>query len=100
MAGGGTYPSVHRWMGDVFAGYSPSLPFTRPLPELFALVALTAIRVPTLTLYGGKSPSWLHHAAKTVAGGIPGATSRQLPGQDHNVAAKAVAPVLREFFAS
>lgn len=37
--------NVQRWIGDVFARYSPSFPFTHPLPLLLALVALTASRV-------------------------------------------------------
>src|SRR3989442_3498400 len=37
--------------------------------------------------------------ARRLAEAIPGAQLRGLPGQTHNVAATALAPVLKEFFA-
>lgn len=62
---------------------------------------LRAVTAPTLTLAGGKSPHWLKHAAGVVAGHVGGpANTALVAGQDHNVAAKAMAPVLIEFFAS
>ena len=60
---------------------------------------LAAIDVPTLILVGGKSPPWMHHAVARCVESIAGATSKVLPGQDHNVSAKAVAPELTQFFA-
>jgi len=36
---------------------------------------------------------------REIAQVIPGARLRTLPGQTHNVAAAALAPVLKEFFA-
>lgn len=70
-----------------------------PLPDEFR-TKLEAISVPTVTLAGGKSPPWMHHAARKVADTVKGATFRVVPGQDHNVSAKAMAPVLTEFFCS
>lgn len=64
-------------------------------PELEALMRSVGAR--TRLVVGGKSPPWMHHAAKVVAGHIPGATVEVLPGQAHNVAAKAVAPVITAF---
>ncbi len=64
-----------------------------PMPAELA-TALSSIRAPTLLLVGGKSPPYLHHAAKRVADHIAGSTVRVLPGQMHNVAAKAVAPAV------
>jgi pimeloyl-ACP methyl ester carboxylesterase len=61
---------------------------------------LRSINVPTLTLAGGKSPPWLKHAAKKVADVVKGARTDIIPGQDHNVAARAIAPTLLQFFAS
>lgn len=69
-----------------------------PMPAELAQ-ALAAIRVPTVVMAGSKSPAWMHHAMKTVAAGIPGATTRVIAGQDHNAAAKAIAPALLEVFA-
>ncbi|MEO6418505.1 MAG: hypothetical protein ABIP39_03820 [Polyangiaceae bacterium] len=56
------------------------------------------IKAKTLAMAGGKSPEWMHYASKKVADTVPGASFRVVPGQDHNVAAKAIAPVLTEFF--
>jgi pimeloyl-ACP methyl ester carboxylesterase len=68
-----------------------------PLPAELAS-KLESICVPTLALAGGKSPPWLHHAARKVAEGIGGATFAVVPGQDHNVSAQAIAPVLLDYF--
>ncbi len=46
-----------------------------------------------------KSMSVLREAAQRLSEVIPGARLRTLPGQTHNVAAAALAPVLKEFFA-
>jgi pimeloyl-ACP methyl ester carboxylesterase len=59
--------------------------------------ALGGVRAPTLVVLGGKSPAWMRRAVETVAKAIPGAQLRVLPGQQHNVAAKAIAPALIEF---
>jgi len=49
---------------------------------------------------GDKSIPVLREAAQALAKAIPGAQLRTLAGQTHNVAAAALAPVLKEFFAS
>jgi pimeloyl-ACP methyl ester carboxylesterase len=61
---------------------------------------LAAISAPTLAMAGGKSPQWLHHAARQVAELVPAGSFRVVPGQDHNIAAKAIAPFLSEFFST
>lgn len=76
-------------LGDTQAG--------GPLPEEWKKV-LAAIQTPVLAMAGGKSPPYMHHTMKTVAGLIPGAQTRVIPGQDHNIGEKAIAPVLLEFF--
>lgn len=58
---------------------------------------MASIKAPTLMLVGGKSPGWMFHAVQTFADNIPGAAHRVLPGQNHNAAATAIAPVLVEF---
>lgn len=58
----------------------------------------SAISVPTLVVGGEKSPKELHNAVGAVAAALPNAHSRFLPGQDHNISSRALAPVLFEFF--
>ena len=60
---------------------------------------LSRVRTPTLAVSGAKSPAALQGGTRTVAGTVPGAAYRTLAGQSHNVAASALAPVLREFLA-
>jgi pimeloyl-ACP methyl ester carboxylesterase len=69
-----------------------------PMPNELRDV-LTKIDVPTVVMAGSKSPPWMHHAMKTVAAFVPGATTHVIDGQDHNAAAKAIAPALFEAFA-
>jgi len=66
--------------------------FQPPLDEL------RTIAVPSLVLCGGKSPTAMQAAQEAVAGAIPGAEHRILPGQTHQVSATALAPVVAEFF--
>jgi pimeloyl-ACP methyl ester carboxylesterase len=58
-----------------------------------------SITVPTLVMGGGKSNAWTRNAVQAVVAALPNAKHRTLEGQNHNVAAKALAPVLTEFFA-
>jgi len=57
-----------------------------------------SVSVPTLVIDGGASPAWLRNAAQALADLLPNAQRRTLEGQTHNVDAKALAPVLAEFF--
>jgi pimeloyl-ACP methyl ester carboxylesterase len=59
---------------------------------------LASIKVPTLVLDGGASMQTLRAAARAVADAVPDVRHRTLAGQEHNVAAEAIAPVLAEFF--
>ena len=58
---------------------------------------VASVTVPTLVMDGGTTP-WLTHAAQVVADALPNAQRRTLPGQPHNVAPEAIAPLLEEFF--
>jgi pimeloyl-ACP methyl ester carboxylesterase len=58
------------------------------------------VKVPTLVAAGGKSPAWMTNGTRALAGALPDATYRTLPGQNHMVKAQAIAPVLTEFFAA
>jgi pimeloyl-ACP methyl ester carboxylesterase len=65
----------------------------------FALPAdeLGRIGIPTLVLVGGKSPAAMTAAQDAVAAAIPGARHEVLPGQTHQVSARALAPVAAAF---
>jgi pimeloyl-ACP methyl ester carboxylesterase len=52
------------------------------------------ISVPTLIMHGGASPTWMADAATALAGVLPNATHRELPGQDHDVSGQALTPIL------
>jgi pimeloyl-ACP methyl ester carboxylesterase len=60
------------------------------------------VAIPTLALDGGKSPAWMRTGMKALAASLAaaGAPYRTLEGQTHDVSAKVLAPVLREFFAT
>jgi len=57
------------------------------------------VKAPTLVAAGGKSPAWMTNANRALAGALPDATYQTLPGQNHMVKPRAIAPVLTEFFA-
>lgn len=59
---------------------------------------LGSVAVPTLVLGGGKGKDNMKRAVRAVAAAVPGASFRELPGQTHEVSAKAMAPVLADFF--
>ena len=68
----------------------------RPLPADGPWASVT---VPTIVFGGGKSPEWMRNAAHALADRIESAQHHELAGQNHMVKAKALAPVLAEFFA-
>ena len=53
--------------------------------------------MPVLVIGGGKSDAWMQNAQLAVANALPNATHRTLPGQNHMVAATAIAPLIKEF---
>jgi pimeloyl-ACP methyl ester carboxylesterase len=57
-----------------------------------------AVTVPTLVLTGEKTMAFMGPTADRIASLMPGAQRRTLEGQTHQAEAKAVAPVLIEFF--
>lgn len=59
----------------------------------------SSISVPALVAGGAESPRDLREAVKATAAALPNAHTRFLPGQDHNISARALAPVLTESFA-
>ncbi len=69
------------------------------IPDELAKV-FGAIDVPALMADGGKSPTWMHHAADAIAQALPDARRVTLPGQNHQVKASVLAPALIDFFGS
>jgi pimeloyl-ACP methyl ester carboxylesterase len=81
-----TLPYDQAVLGDTGSG--------KPLPA----ERTAGVKVPTLAIGGGKSPEWMRNAMVAVADAIPTAEYRTLEDQMHNVKAKALAPVLADFF--
>ncbi|RYE10380.1 MAG: alpha/beta hydrolase [Hyphomicrobiales bacterium] len=53
--------------------------------------------MPVLAIGGAKSDEWMQNAQKAIAANLPNAQHQTLPGQNHMVAAPAIAPMIREF---
>ena len=56
------------------------------------------VDTPTLVLYGGASFPWFDVSTRQLADALPNARRKVLDGQQHNVDANVIAPVLVEFF--
>jgi pimeloyl-ACP methyl ester carboxylesterase len=78
---------------------APSLPYDSAVMGDFSIpqAQAAAIRVPALVLAGTRTWPVLLDAARAIAAVIPHARHATLEGQNHNVAARAVAPVLAAF---
>ncbi|MFC0627940.1 alpha/beta fold hydrolase [Kribbella deserti] len=59
-----------------------------------------AIDVPALIVNGGKSPAHMRTAIAALAEAVPGARHEVVPGQNHLIKTKAIAPVIRSFLTS
>jgi pimeloyl-ACP methyl ester carboxylesterase len=57
-----------------------------------------SVSIPTLVVGGDRSPTSLKDAVATVANALPNARRESLRGQDHNVSAPVVEPVITKFF--
>jgi pimeloyl-ACP methyl ester carboxylesterase len=56
------------------------------------------VTVPALAMTGGKSAAWMQNGTRALAAALSHAKFRTLEGQAHDVDARALAPVLIEFF--
>ena len=54
-------------------------------------------RMPVLDVGGGKSDAWMQTAQVAISRVLPNATHKTLPGQNHMVAATAIAPMIKDF---
>jgi pimeloyl-ACP methyl ester carboxylesterase len=83
---------------DTMAAGASCLAYDADVAADFALPsdALKSITVPTIVIDGGTIP-WITAAAEAIAAAVPDAHRSTLPGQPHNVDAKAIAPALTEF---
>lgn len=77
-----------------------TLPYDLTLLEDWSVLRKRSpsVTVPVLVVGGEKSPLPLKDAVAAVARALPNARSVYLKGQDHNLSAPAVAPVVFEFF--
>jgi len=67
-----------------------------PLPAM----GWTNVTIPALAIDGGRSPAWIRNGTRALAAALSNAQYRTLEGQTHDVNAKTLAPVLKEFFGS
>ncbi|HEY8480088.1 MAG TPA: alpha/beta hydrolase [Spirillospora sp.] len=74
-----------RQVGDTMSG--------RPLRDDL----WNKVTVPVLVLYGRDTWPFLAAGARAVAGHLPAATLKEIPGEDHGTSAADLAPVLRAF---
>ncbi len=58
-----------------------------------------SVTVPTLVVYGAKSPTNLQKGSRALADVLPKSELRALEGVSHNLKVKPLAPMLMEFFA-
>jgi pimeloyl-ACP methyl ester carboxylesterase len=58
----------------------------------------SSVRVPALAIHGRKSPVWMEGATRALSGALAKGELRSLEGQNHDVSARALAPVLNAFF--
>lgn len=68
----------------------------KPLPSDYWLSA----KLPTLVIYGGKSPAWMQNGMKALSEALPKATLHVLPGETHLVKPRSLAPLLMDFYRS
>lgn len=59
---------------------------------------VSELDVETLAASGGDSPAWIRETAAAIAAAAPRGRAETIQGQDHDVEAAALAPVVREFF--
>ena len=85
------------------APVAPTLPYdTALVDQLWTHKPVPAgrwsnVKVPVLAMGGSKSDAWMQNAQKALASSLSNARHKTLEGQNHMVAATAIAPVIKEF---
>ncbi len=106
MVGGPVFlPIVFRLMRGPWAKLRATAPTLRYEARVMGgtfdppVDELSHIAVPTLVVWGGKAAPEMVAGNQAIAAAVPGAETRVLDGQTHNVAPTALAPVLRSYLA-
>ena len=87
------------WVWRRLKAVAHTLPYDAAVMDGFRVPAsrFSTIGVPALVMHGSKTDARLQHAARTVAGAIPGARHATLAGQTHNVSPAALVPPVVQF---
>lgn len=83
---------------QAMAAVAPTIVYDSMISEATSFALFAGVTVPTLVIGSQGSSEDLIGMAATVAGRMPNAIHRSLPGQWHGVSDEVLAPVLAEFF--
>lgn len=84
------------WKG--LTAMAPTLRYdTVELMESYPHIDAKKITAPAVVLYGESSPSFMKETAQKLSGLIPNGTLQSLEGQNHDVKATALAPILIKY---
>jgi pimeloyl-ACP methyl ester carboxylesterase len=87
------------WAGQEKIAHTLAYDATVMGDYLLPVQRAAAVTTPTIVLAGGASFGFFPETAKALAAALPNGQVRILEGQSHDIAAEALAPVLKEFFA-
>jgi len=87
------------WIWRKLVAVAHTLPYDAAVMRGFKVprARFASVQAPSLVMHGSKTDARLKDAAKIVAGAIPGAQQRELPGQTHNVNPGVLAQAATEF---
>lgn len=87
------------WIWSKLKSVAHTLPYDAAVMGDFRVPAarFASISTPTLVMHGSKTDERLKAASRSVASAIPTSQHRELDGQNHQVKATALAPVIIEF---
>jgi pimeloyl-ACP methyl ester carboxylesterase len=87
------------WVWRKLEAVAHTLPYDAAVMSGFSIprARFGSIATPVLVMSGGRTDARLRDAARAVAGAIPGAQHRELPGQTHNVRPDVLIPAVVEF---
>jgi len=86
------------WASTVAIAHT--LPYDATIMGDYSIPVASAAKVlvPTVVITGEASFAFMHETAEALAKALPDGRTASLPGQEHNVAPDALAPVLKAFF--